>query len=403
MPAKIQSYKRTIKKHFYLEDELSCSEISALTQKSIPFATKIINELLQEGILVECGLAQSTGGRRPQKYRLKAEMMYVVSVAMDQLITRIALVDMHNKFVGEVEKFDLILTDNPQSLEKLKEAISSFIISKNIPKEKIAGIGVGMPGFVDVGKGINHSFLKINGKKSIIGFLEEELGLPVLIDNDSSLIALAELKFGAAKGSKNSMVVNIGWGIGLGMVINGEMFRGYNGFAGEFSHIPLFTNNKICGCGKSGCLETESSLTIVIEKALEGIHKRVATTIKNLNIDDTEASAKIIMEAARAGDKFAVELLSEAGYNIGRGIAILIHLLNPEKIILSGRGSLAGRVWLAPVHQAINENCIPKISENTEVIISSLGYEAELIGAAALVMDHYDEEKFYSGKAILSA
>lgn len=96
------------------------------------------------------------------------------------------------------------------------------------------------------------------------------------------------------------------------------------------------------------------------------------------------------MEAAARGDKFAIELFSEVGYNIGRGAAILIHLLNPELIVLSGRGAEAGKLWLAPIQHAINEHCIPKIAENTEIEISSLGYQAELIGAAALVMEHYD-------------
>ncbi|HWJ91716.1 MAG TPA: ROK family protein, partial [Flavisolibacter sp.] len=119
---------------------------------------------------------------------------------------------------------------------------------------------------------------------------------------------------------------------------------------------------------------------------------------KDLSLDQPEEAYKTIVDAAARGDKFAVELLSEAGYNIGRGVAILIHLLNPEQIILSGRGSAVGKVWLAPIQQAINEHCIPKISENTEVHISSLGYQAELIGAAALVMEHYDRIDFSQHK-----
>lgn len=112
--------------------------------------------------------------------------------------------------------------------------------------------------------------------------------------------------------------------------------------------------------------------------------------LKNLTLEHAEDSSKEIMDAAIKGDKYAIELLSEAGYNIGRGIAILIHLLNPELIILSGRGSVGGKIWLAPIQQAINEHCIPKIAENTQLEISSLGFQAELIGAAALVMDHLD-------------
>jgi predicted NBD/HSP70 family sugar kinase len=320
--------------------------------------------------------------------------MYVVSVAMDQLITRIGLLDMQNNFVGEVEQIELPLSNNPKALEQLTSHIDRFIKKSGIAKNKIVGIGIGMPGFVDVNNGVNHSFLKPKQGQSLVGYIESVVHLPVLIDNDSSLIALAEFRLGTARHKKNVMVINIGWGIGLGMIVNGELFRGANGFAGEFSHIPLFTNNKLCSCGKTGCLETETSLLVIAEKAIEGLKKGKISVLKNLSLTHVEDTYKTIMDAASKGDKFAVELLSEAGYNIGRGVAILIHVLNPELIILSGRGSAAGKIWLAPVQQAINEHCIPKISENTEVQISSLGYQAELIGGAVLVMEHYDTLEF---------
>jgi predicted NBD/HSP70 family sugar kinase len=309
---------------------------------------------------------------------------------MDQLITRIAILDMQNNYVLKPLRIELPLSNNPDALAQLTEHINSYILASGIAKQSIAGIGIGMPGFVDVTKGINHSFLKTESGSSIVSIVETAVGVPVFIDNDSSLIALAELKFGAARNKQTVMVVNVGWGIGLGMIMKGELFRGNNGFAGEFSHIPLFTNNKMCSCGKSGCLETESSLFIVTEKAIKGLQNGKVSRLKNLTLEHAEDSSKEIMDAAVKGDKYAIELLSEAGYNIGRGIAILIHLFNPELIILSGRGSVGGKVWLAPIQQAINEHCIPKIAENTELEISSLGFQAELIGAAALVMDHFD-------------
>ncbi len=387
--SKQESYKRNIIKHLYFSGQLSCAELSQLTDKSLPLTTKILNELIEEGSVKELGFALSTGGRRPQMYSLKSDLMYVVAVAMDQLITRIAIVDMRNNLIGQVEKFELKLPNNENAAEQLQKNISQFIIQSGIPKSKIAGIGIGMPGFVDVIKGVNHSFLKTSG--SLVTYIESQIGLPVLIDNDSSLIALAELRLGEAKNRQNVMVININWGVGLGMILKGELFRGYNGFAGEFSHIPLFTNNKMCSCGKSGCLETETSLLVVAEKAIEGLKKGKVSRLKNLDIENIEATAEAIMDAADKGDKFAVELFSEAGYNIGRGVAILIHLLNPELIVLSGRGAAVGKLWLAPIQQAINEHCIPKIAENTEIKISSLGVKAELIGAAALVMENFDQ------------
>ena len=383
------SYKRKLEKHLYFAQELSCNDLSNLTDKSLPFTTKFLNDLIADGSVIESRYANSTGGRRPQMYCLKPDLNYIVSVAMDQLITNIGILDMHNNLIGEIEKIELPLQNNPDALEYLRNSLIRFINNSGIAKNKIAGIGIGMPGFVDVKKGINHSFLP-TGKESVVSFIRREIDIPVLIDNDSSLIGLAELRLGIARNLKNVMVINIGWGVGLGMILNGELFRGHNGFAGEFSHIPVFKNNKICSCGKTGCLETETSLLVIVEKAIAGLKNGGMSILKNLSFDRIEESCKTIIDAANRGDTFAVELFSEAGYKLGLGIAILITLLNPELVVLSGRGAAAGKLWLAPIQQAINEHCIPKIAEDTQIKISSLGDKVDLIGPAALVMENYD-------------
>jgi len=370
---------------------LSCADLSDKINKSLPLTTKMLSELIKEGYVVETGYAVSTGGRKPVMYSLKSDVMYVVSVSMDQLVTKIAIMDLHNKYVTDRVEFELPLDKNPDALSILTKKIDDVINKSGIVKSKIAGIGIGMPGFVDAIKGINYTFLPAEGT-SINQYISERVKLPVYIDNDSSLIALAELKFGSARKKKNAMVINVSWGIGLGLILNGELFRGHNGFAGEFSHLPLFDNNKLCECGKTGCLETEASLLVVIEKACKSLKEGKLSLLKELPANHFEQACEAIMDAAGKGDKLAVELLSEAGYTIGRGVAILIHLLNPEIVILSGRGSAAGKIWLAPIQQALNEHCIPRLGTNTEIQISALGYHAELIGAAALVMEHYEKD-----------
>lgn len=387
-------YKRRIVKHLYFGNMLSCADLSDKIHKSIPLTTKMLGKLMEEGMVTETGYAASTGGRRPVMYSLKEDVMYVVSVAMDQLVTQIAILDMQNRNVNRIELFELPLTKNPDAPAALADKINEIISRSGIPKNKIAGIGIGMPGFVNSAKGINYTFLETEGG-TISQYISTKVKLPVFIDNDSRLIALAELKFGAARQRKNALVINVGWGVGLGMILEGELFRGHDGFAGEFSHIPLFLNNKLCSCGKSGCLETETSLLVVIEKASKGLESGKLSTLKSkeLSADNPEKAFLNIVAAAGKGDKFAVEILSEAGYNIGRGVAILIHLLNPEVVILSGRGSSAGKIWQAPIQQALNEHCIPVLSAHTEVEISALGYNAELTGAAALVMENYEKEE----------
>lgn len=393
MTTKKLSNNNKIIKQLYFAGSMSCADFSLQLKKSLPFTTKLVNDLVEEDVIVETGFAPSTGGRRPLMYSIKPDTLYIIAVAIDQFVTRIALMDSNNQVVGRVEKIDLPLSDNEEALIVLSEHLNYFIQQTKIEHARIVGIGMGMPGFVDIKRGINYSFLKTPqgyGKESITKFLSEKLNLPVFIDNDSSVTALAELRFGAGMSRKNVMVINVGWGVGLGMILNGDLYRGASGFAGEFSHIPLFTNNKLCSCGKSGCLETETSLSVLIEKFNSALQKGRVSMLRGIPTENLEKASEQIVQFALEGDRLAVELLSEIGYKIGRGIAILIHLLNPELIIISGRGTQAGKIWQAPIQQALNEHCIPRLAQNTKIEISNLGFDASLIGAAALVMENYD-------------
>ncbi len=395
MSGKHSIYRKKIINHLYFSQALSCAEISERIGKSLSLTTKILSELVAENYVEESGYAPSSGGRRPLMYSLKADIMYILSVAVDQFFTRIAVMDMHNNIIGDIETWDINLACKKNAaLPIIADKINETIARSGIEKNNILGIGMSMPGFVDSKRSINYSFLPVEaGYRSIGEYIESKCGIPTYIDNDSSLIALAELRFGAATNQKNSMVVNVGWGIGLGMILNKQLFRGEEGLAGELSHIPLFQNGKICSCGKSGCLETEASLGAVVEKAKAGLVSGKTSTLEKELLDNylpDKASAAVV-DAANRGDRFAVELLSEAGYHIGRGIAILIHLLNPGQIVLSGRGSLAGKILQAPIQQALNEHCIPRLSANTEIVISGFGAEAQLIGTAALVVEKYEK------------
>jgi predicted NBD/HSP70 family sugar kinase len=391
--------KKEILKLLYFNKYLSIAALSSSLNKSIPLILKIVGELIEEGVVIETGYAPSTGGRRAVKYSLKKGLQYIVAVSMDQFVTRIGLMDIDNSIIGDIQKIDLALAKNEDALRLLIAAIDDFIKASAISKEKIIGIGIAMPGFIDAKKGINYSFLESN--KSICDLVHEATNIPAFIDNDSSLVALAELKFGVGMNKKNAMVINIGWGVGLGMILNSKLYRGENGFAGEFSHISLFSNNKLCSCGKMGCLETETSLLIIVEKAKQGLSDGRTSVLKDKISDvDIETAFETIVNAAKKGDQFAIELISKAAYEIGRGVSILIHLLNPELIILSGRGAVAGKLWRAPMQQAINEYSIPRLAAHTEIEISPLEHQSELIGAASLVMENLEN---ISSKVLESA
>jgi predicted NBD/HSP70 family sugar kinase len=377
-------------KELYYHKSMSCLDLSKKIKKSLPNTSQRLNELIAKGAVVENGYAPSTGGRKPLMYSLTDDFMFTLAVAVDQFVVRMVLMDMQHEIVSKLHEAVINFYEDTQYAKVLADEIENYLSASGVNKNQIAGIGIAMPGFIDPDKGINYT---IAGPSAIVSIISEKVGIKVYVDNDSSVIGLAEQKFGAVGRIKNAMVINIGWGVGLGMILDGQMFRGANGFAGEFSHIPMFSNNKLCSCGKHGCLETESSLSVIVEKTKDRLRKGELSslTIKEVENENIELSFRSVKDAALKGDKLAIGLFSEAGYNIGRGVAILVHLLNPELIVLSGRGASAGKIWEAPIQQALNEHCIPRLSENTKIIVSKLGHHAELLGAAALVMEGFDE------------
>jgi predicted NBD/HSP70 family sugar kinase len=369
-------------KCLYYNKLLTSADVSNHIGKSIPYAIKVLSELKKKGYVEEMGLANSSGGRKPLNYSLISDSFYLVSVAMDQFSAQMVAVDMNNNFVTDIIRYEFdIFTLKP---DHLINHINQFIQSSKIPKSSILGIGLTMPGFIDTEMGINYTYLNVTGQP-LAGYLQQELSIPVFLDNDSTAIALAEQKFGVAAHIKNVMVLNLGWGIGLGMILENKIFRGNNGLAGEFSHIPLFKNGKLCNCGKHGCLETEASLIAVTAIAKEGIQKGQTTSLSNY----AEVDADAIINEAIKGDVFSVKLISEAAYHVGEGLAILIHLMNPGAIVLSGKGGVVGKLWLAPIQQAINEHCIPLLTNFTEIKLSGLNTRAQLIGGAALIVENF--------------
>lgn len=386
---KHQQLSKEVIKHLYYNKMLTLTELSVLSNKSLPMVTTIVNDLIDEGYVCESGLAPSTGGRRASTFLLNPDKQcFVVAVAMDQLVTQMVIYDLLNKEQGPIQILPLKLPEEEDAFNKLVSFIKNGISGSGISKEGLLGVGIGMPGFINSKKGVNHSFFNLSHGGTLSDSLSKALDLPVFIDNDSSLIAQAELKFGVGKGHNDVMVVNFGWGIGLGMIINGKLFRGHSGYAGEFSHIPLSKTNKLCSCGKRGCLEVETSLLVLVERAEMEMAMGATSRMEKLFADTKQLAGDHLLAAARNGDPLAVSILSDAAFLIGKGLSTLIHIMNPELIILGGRGAMGGKILMAPVQQAINEFCIPRLAEHTTIVVSEMAHISELLGAATLVIEN---------------
>jgi len=384
-----QRLRADIIKHLYYKKALSLTDLSKLTKKSLPLVTSIVNGLIAEGYILEQGLAPSTGGRRPSMYLLNADhQKYIVAVAMDQLITRLTIYNLSRNVVIPMQYLEFDMSDENSDVSALINFINRSIDESGINRKNIVGVGVGMPGFVNAELGVNLSYLPVKSGDTLREYLSKKIKLPVSIDNDSSLIALAELNFGEAIDLKDAMVVNIGWGTGLGMIMDGKLYRGSSGYAGEFSHIPLSDSNNLCSCGRRGCLEVDTSLLVMAEKAEKALAEGSESNMKELFKDKSKHPRDHFLDAVIAQDPLAISILSKAGFQLGKGLATLIHILNPECIVLSGRGAKAGQMLLPSIQQAINQFCIPRIAGQTTIKLSTLTDEAELLAAASLIVEH---------------
>ncbi len=392
MSVKIENNQRLradIIKYLYYKKTLSLTDLSKLTQRSLPLVTSTVNSLIADKYIKKQGLAPSTGGRRPLMFlNNPAKPKYVVAVAMDQLITRLVIFNLANETVLPLQLLDLNISEDENALSKLTGFIDDNIKKSGFDRKSLIGIGIGMPGLVNAEKGINNSYLPTPDGSSLSDYLMEALNLPVYIDNDSSLITLAELHFGEAAGMQDALVVNVGWGTGLGIIMKGNLYRGSSGYAGEFSHIPLSKSDNLCSCGKKGCLEVDTSLWVMVENAKTALAEGAESSMKKLFKDPSKHYGEHFLDAVVQQDPLAISILSVACFQLGKGLSTLIHILNPESIVLSGRGARAGKMLLPSIQQAINEFCIPRIAEQTSISLSTLADNAELLAAASLVVEN---------------
>ena len=379
--------KRIIR-NLYYEHTLSNLDLSKSLVMTPPSVTSLLSELTKEGIVAAKGHGLSNGGRKPMLYELAPDFGYIVGVDMDQYQTTMAVFNMHHVNVTPVKSISLKLSNEENILTTFIAEINELIESSKIERSKFIGLGISIPGFVNTKLGINYTFMNY-GEKPLRKILEEELGMPVFMENDASAMAIGENRFGLARNKSNVLVLKLGWGIGLGLILNGQLYRGHAGLAGEFSHIPVEENGILCSCGKQGCLETETSLRVLAKLAKKGIQEGKITSLRAMvNEDPEKIESDLVIDAANMGDQYSVQILSTLGYKLGKGISILIHLFNPELIVLGGKLAKAKQFIMIPIQQTLNQYCIPRLRETTDIQISNLNEKAGLLGAVSLVLEN---------------
>ncbi|MGI4833517.1 MAG: ROK family protein [Janthinobacterium lividum] len=385
--------KLKIVKHLYVKGAKTNADICTRFRISSPTSIAVLSELVAEGLVEKQGRGKSLGGRKPELYGLCDGSLFVLSIHVEKFKTRMAIFDNNNHIINEVHTFAIALTQDLQALAPIVARAQELLAAAGIELKKLVGVGISMPGLVDSKEGNNHTYLLTNGEPaSLQQLLEEQFGKPVFLQNDAKSAALAEYRFGLAHGRRDVLVLSMDWGMGMGMLLDGKLRSGASGFAGEFGHIPLVEGGALCPCGKRGCLETVASGSAVVRIAQAGIRAGQNTLLNKLSARAlTQLEPEQVYEAAHQGDQFAINTLAEAGTNLGKGIAILIQLFNPELIILGGAMAQAKQFILPSIQQAINTYCMAQLREKTSLVVSELGNKAVILGSVATVMENIFE------------
>lgn len=365
------------------DGDFSIAEFSKELNASIPTVTRLIGELIEDGFLEDLGKTGTSGGRRPSIYGLNQAAGYFVGADIRRRHISIAITNFKGKLVDYKDDIPFTLEGTEESLKKLSDIIKENTAALGIPQDKVLAYGINLTGRVNHTTGYSFSYF-IGEDKPLSQVLEKELNAPVFLENDSRAMAYGEYICGEANNEKNMLFINLSWGLGMGMIIEGKLSYGKSGFSGEIGHFPMLNNGKICHCGKIGCLETGASGSalhrIFVEKLKEGKVSALSSKFKNpedIGLDD-------ILEALMEEDMLAIECVEEIGSVLGQAIAGLINIFNPELVVIGGRLSIAKDYLMLPIKSAINRHSLNIVSKDTALKFSKLGKKGGPIGACML-------------------
>ncbi|WP_109698638.1 ROK family transcriptional regulator [Chitinophaga deserti] len=378
------SLKKKILAYFTQYNNATIADLAREINASTPKVTHLLNDLLQEGLVNDYGKIDSTGGRKPNIYGMAPDAGFFVGVEVKKFHINIGLLDFKENLVKSTEKIPYELLNTAASLDELCRIIQQFIDELPISREKILGMGLNLTGRINYATGYSYSFFHFN-EEPLSRVIESRVGIRTFLENDSRAMAYGEFSSGTVNQEKNVLFINLDHGIGLGILINGQLYYGKSGFAGEFGHIPFFNNELICHCGKKGCLETEASGQALVRNFQEKLRGGFSTVVMRKHKQPEQVTLEDIIQAANNDDMLAIELVAEIGEKLGKGIAVLINLFNPELVILGGSMSTTGDIIRLPIKSAINKYSLSLVNNDTQLVLSRLGEKAGVIGACLLV------------------
>ena len=361
--------------------------LSGLSQATV---IKITNNLIDRHLILEEEYAESTGGRRAGLLEINPEGAFAVGLMAQPTSLTAVILNLNSDPVYS-QQWDIAMRDNyPQAIDLVAQCLEELFSKSGIPREKIIGVGLGMGGLIDAENGCCVDSWIMNWQNVEISRpLEDRLRIPVFLDNDINCLAIYEKLFGQGQPYHHFLVVAVGRGVGLGIVINDDLYRGASGGAGEFGHTAVTTEGRLCACGNSGCLETYVSDAGIVKNYLE----YVRSNTYSLEMGVQELTTHEVLGLARNGDEAAKAAFHRAGILLGVSLANLVNIFNPECVVLSGHDDdasiLCGDWLLEPMQQEFKQHLFSQMGRDLHFIVERQGFESWARGAGSLVLRHF--------------
>jgi predicted NBD/HSP70 family sugar kinase len=371
---------------------LSQVDLVHLTGLSSGTVTNIVRDLKDNSFVEPIGVGKSAGaGRRPALLRFNAEAGYVISAAFFADETFAAVLDL----CGQIKKRTRFATGaeaGPREVfRSFASRVTDLLQETGVPRSRVWGIAAGFEGIVDPSQGTLVLSSRFGWRNvAVKAGIEEALGIPTFIESDGGAMALGEYHYGAGRGAKDLVCLDIDSGIGSVAIYNGEIRRGAHSMAGEIGHALVMKDGPTCACGRRGCLEAVASGSAILAQARRGLEEGRTTTLSpDVHSSSTREALRAVFQAAEAGDAFASELVRDAGRYLGLAAAWLINYADPECLVLTGCVTQEGRGQITRIiREVVRQHVIDSEYRTLRIVEGSLGEDAPLIGAATRVYDH---------------
>jgi len=376
-------------------------QLAKQTGASAGSMTTIVQRLITRGLVVESGKGTTNAGRKPVSLSLRHDLAHVVGIDLGSFFSRVIVADILGNILYRAETETRMADGRELVLSRTFGAIHEAIEKSRTQTGAIKGIGMAHSGVVDSQRGMVLCFPRPGQMTQwrnvpLREMLEKEFEVPCIVDDSARMMALAEKHFGLGREISDFLFIEVGMGIGASIFIDGRLYRGPGGGAGEFGHMTVNENGPLCSCGNNGCLEAMASCAALIQAVRAGIQQGVNSKVTEFVDGDLgRVSIEIIVRAARENDTLALRVLDDAVSHIGVALADVINLLNPRTVIFGGPLFREGKdLLLDRLRQVIRQRALEKPANEVQMKISGLRSEAAALGAARLVSEQILERLY---------